>query len=1415
MVAAALCGVLITASASPASGRARPDAPVGHAQGAAERTAPTGPASPDGPGAPLQSRAEPSIQLTKTASPTTFDAVNQTITYRYHVTIPFEAAETRNTAFEDFHITDDLPGLSAIDCPSMILAPGVSFDCTATYRTTQTDLDSGSIYNVATAQFTVPGASAPTVSNRAEATVLADTNAAITLRKSADVSAFNGPNQAIHYSYTLTNTGNVTLYNISVTDALPGISPVTCDAAELAPGESTVCHATYVTTQADVDAGSIRNVARALAYPRGSTELVVSAPGEHTIPANVNAALTLRKTPDPMTYNRVGQTITYTYTVTNNGNVTLTNVGVTDDLPGLSPITCDTTTLAPGESTECRATYQITQDDLEAGSVRNRAVAHGTPPAGAGGVNGGATPIQSPPAEAVITAMFNPAIHLEKSADLESFSVPGQTINYTYTLTNIGDVPLTDIGISDDLPGLSPITCDATSLAVGASTRCHALYVTTQADVDAGAVHNTAVAKATPPVGEAIQSEPSEVTVPAELNPSTTLQKTADVTQFTGPYETINYTYTVTNNGNVTLTNVGITDDLPGLSPIFCDTTILPPGESTKCHATYTTTQQDVNNGEIRNRATAHGTPPGAGTPIESPADEVVITGIAKPALTVEKSAWPTSFDSAYQPIFYTYRVTNTGNVTLTDVGVNDDRNLPVYCPQTVLDPGQSVDCQAVYITTQQDVDNGSITNSATAHGTPPGGGGPIESQPDQETILANAAPAITVEKSAEPMTYSAANQIIAYSYLVTNTGNVTLQAIGITDGLAGLSPIVCDSGVLAPGESTVCRATYVTTQQDVVNGSITNSATAHGTPPGSGTPVESLPSDVTVTAATNPALTMTKSADPMTYSSVDQTITFTYQVTNSGDTPLTNVGITDDLPGLSAVTCDTSPLDPGEGTTCRATYRVTQEDLDAGSVSNTATAHGTPPDGTTVESQPDGVTVTAETDAAMTVEKSAEPTTFSSANQTITYTYRVTNTGNVTLNDVGITDDLTGLSNITCETTTLAPGERTTCHATYTTTEQDLRNGQVHNTATAHGTPEGGQPVESGPSEATVTATPTPAAEIAVEKSAEPAAFSAADERITYTYRVTNTGEATLHDVGVTDDLAGLSNITCEATTLAAGQSTTCSATYTTTQADVDRGGVRNVATAHGTPEGGEPVESPSSEVTVPFRPGEQAGMSVRKSAEPRTFSRAGQEIRYSYRVTNTGTVPLTDIGVTDRMSGLSEVTCPSAELAPGESMTCTATYTTTEEDVRRGSIRNSATVHGRTPHGEPVESPPSTSTVHRSGKAGITVRKSVRPKTFSHVGQVLHFSYRVTNTGTVTLRDVRVEDALPGLSAVRCPTRTLAPRESMTCTAAYRVRAGDLRRGAVRNRAVAEGTPPGSRVPVASRPARVTAYGHVPVTG
>src|SRR5262249_22575438 len=200
------------------------------------------------------------------------------------------------------------------------------------------------------------------------------------------------------------------------------------------------------------------------------------------------------------------------------------------------------------------------------------------------------------------------------------------------------------------------------------------------------------------------------------------------------------------------------------------------------------------------------------------------------------------------------------------------------------------------------------------------------------------------------------------------------------------------------------------------------------------------------------------------------------------------------------------------------------------------------------------------------------------SAGTTIIYTYRVENTGNVTLNPVVVTDPMPGLSAIDCPLTSLAPGEHQVCIASYTTTQADVDRGFVANVGTATGTaPDGTSVVDTDDENVPLVQAPA----IAIVKEPSIAEFSAAGTLITYTYIVVNNGNVTLDPVVVTDPLPGLSAISCDATSLAPNDVATCTATYTTTQNDVDAGFVTNIGTATGTTPAGTDVIDTST-VTV-----------------------------------------------------------------------------------------------------------------------------------------------------------------------------------------------------------------------------------------
>ena len=603
-----------------------------------------------------------------------------------------------------------MSGLSPLTCPTPTLAPAQSETCTATYTTTQADVDSNGITNTGTATGSPP--TGPDVTNTSTLTIPATQSPAITLNKTATVPSFSAPSQQIGYEYEVTNAGNVTLTNLTVLDPMPGLSPITCPLASLAPGAKQICTATYTTTQADVDRGSITNTGTAHGTPPNGP--AVSAMSTATVPANLFPTIELGKTANPPSFTLPGTVITYSYLVINSGNVTLRTIGVTDPMTGLSSVICPNPTLAPGASEVCTATYTTTQADVDRGAVVNSAVVTGTSPQGVA-VTDRAT--------ATVPALQTPHITLVKSASATSFSAANAVITYSYLVKNTGNVTLTSLDVTDPMSGLSAINCQGvTSLAPGASQTCTALYSTTQADVNAGGITNTGTASGTPPTGPAV-TQSSTLTVPAVQTPAIGLVKSASIVNFSAPGVLVTYSYLVTNTGNVSLSSVNVTDPMPGLSAVSCPSTTLTfPSNSEICTATYTTTQADVDRGSVTNTGTAFGTPPTG--PLVSHQSTVTLPAATSPAMTFVKSANPTSFGVAGTTIAYRYLVTNTGNVTLTALAVTDPLAglSTVTCPATTLAPLASETCTATYVTTQADLDRGRIVNTASVTATPPGG---------------------------------------------------------------------------------------------------------------------------------------------------------------------------------------------------------------------------------------------------------------------------------------------------------------------------------------------------------------------------------------------------------------------------------------------------------------------------------------------------------------------------------------------------------------------------------------------------------------------------------------------------------------------------------------------------------------------
>ena len=276
---------------------------------------------------------------------------------------------------------------------------------------------------------------------------------------------------------------------------------------------------------------------------------------------------------------------------------------------------------------------------------------------------------------------------LVKTPSPTTYTTVGQVINYSYKLQNVGPVNLTaPYAVTDDK---ATVTCPQTPtpLTPGAFITCTASYTMTQADLNAGHVTNLATGTAKDSVSPfaTVTSNQATATVDAVQTPSLALTKSGLLDTSVVPPsgranvgDKINYTLTATNSGNVTLTNVSISD--PKLGTLSCTppqpTTLVPNG-TLSCTGSYTLTQTDIDAGKVDNTATVNGTDTN-NQPVTKTADASVPVPQA-PSLDLDKQGTldktvvpPADRVDAGDMIHYTLTATNSGNVTLTGVAISD-----------------------------------------------------------------------------------------------------------------------------------------------------------------------------------------------------------------------------------------------------------------------------------------------------------------------------------------------------------------------------------------------------------------------------------------------------------------------------------------------------------------------------------------------------------------------------------------------------------------------------------------------------------------------------------------------------------------------------------------------------------------------
>lgn len=312
----------------------------------------------------------------------------------------------------------------------------------------------------------------------------------------------------------------------------------------------------------------------------------------------------------------LGDIVTYTFTISNTGNVTVDNVTLEDHMLWSSLQSVGE--LLPGDNVTMTENYTVTMNDFLSPSLENTATVMGKDLQG----NIVTANASAPP---VILNSYAASITVTKVADRHSACV-GDNITYTITIDNTGEVGLVTNNITDTLRG------DITgyfsgNLTAGASENWS--YVYTVESGDPGQLWNTVEAYYYDELSNGvIASDNCSVNV---IRPSIIITKKANKTE-ASLHDIIIYTYTVTNDGDTTVDNLTLEDDKLGVISLD-NVTSLEPGDNVTVTENYTVTLDDLLSDSIVNTAITTGTDL-LGNVVTAQDTETVFLVINKPAMT-------------------------------------------------------------------------------------------------------------------------------------------------------------------------------------------------------------------------------------------------------------------------------------------------------------------------------------------------------------------------------------------------------------------------------------------------------------------------------------------------------------------------------------------------------------------------------------------------------------------------------------------------------------------------------------------------------------------------------------------------------------------------------------------------------------
>ena len=1230
------------------------------------------PASGDSACTAMVTVLTPALSITKTADAATA-VPGATLNYTITVTNSGQIAYTGATFTDDLDEVLDEAGYNGdaaatagsvtFTTPNLAwtgnLAVGAA--ATITYSVTVHNPETGDLTLDNTVTSTTAGSNcaAGSTDPRCSATVEVVNATTLTFTKTADVASTTAGG-VVNYTITAANYGLTPYVDATFTDPLTGVlddavynndenatagtvsfgdPDLTWTGTVPASGSVTI---TYSVTVNDSDSGdkiltnTLGSISPLSNCGTGSTDLRCTATvtvSQLTI-ANTYPATT---TPGSVigfttTFTNTGQTPYYGITISVDGSDLIDDAIVNGDQTVSSGSLIDTGTGAAwtgdvpvGGTVTITASFTVRNPDP------GNKVITSTWSTGAPGSN--CPPGSVDPGCTITTDVLIPALSITKAADA-TFALPGQTVNYTITVTNGGQTPYPGATVTDPLTGIllnAEYDNDATATAGTVSFARPDLTWTGNLAVGASAIITYSVTVHNPPTDGKILSNsvystdtgstcaPASpdpgctVTMPV-LTPLLSISKTADASTTT-PGLTVHYTITVDNTGQTAYTGATVTDPLAGVlddaayngdasatsgsvtyaSPNLAWTGDLGIGDTATI--TYSATVNDPDGGNHVLANTVSSSASGSGCPVGNTSTNCTAT-VNVSALTISNTA-DVATTTPGSDVHYTFTVTNSGQVP--------------YLDATVTAHFAGVLDDATY--------NGDV--SATS-------------------------------------------------------GNVTINPVAYA---------ATWTGDLAPGATVTITGSF--TVNDPATGNKILTEYADSATPGSNCPVGGTdPACAATVTVLVPALTITKTADA-TAVAPGATVNYTITVDNTGDTPYSGATVTDDLDEVldeAAYNDDatatagsvsyTSPTlawtgDLAAGASATITYSVTVSNPATGGkhLSNTATSADT---GSTCPPDSPGSACTSVVTVltpALTIVKSADVST-TTPGSAVNFTITVSNTGQVPYTGATFTDDLTGAlddaayngdatatagslaftsPDITW-TGDLAIGTSATITYSLTVNNPDTGDAILANTVSSTTT---GSNCGAGSTDARCTATVEVAA-LTISNTADVATTTPGSE-VRYTFTVTNSGQVpyldanlTAHFAGVLDDAtyngdvsATSGNVTIKPAAhaatwtgdLAVGATVTITGSFTVndpaTGNKILTENADSTTPGNNCPVGGtDPACVSTVTVLVP-------GLTLTKTADASTTT-PGSAVTYTITVDNTGQTDYTGATVTDDLTGV-----------------------------------------------------------------------------------------------------------------------------------------------------------------------------------